>query len=211
MNDSRIGRVYKITSIMGDEVYIGGTIQALNRRYTGHKSGYASYINGKSKFVASYILFDKYGIDNCSIELIEEIPYENLKIRETYYIDSISNINRIRSYVTYDDLRKHNREYREKHNEEISIKAKERYKDNRDEILLQKKEYHQTNKENILTKKRLYHEENRDILLLRMNNDYRDKGSVKITCDCGTICVTKYMPIHLKTQKHNKYIESLGK
>ena len=48
------------------------------------------------RFVYSYILFDEYGVDNCKIELIEACPcnsIDELRKRETHYIQTIPNIN----------------------------------------------------------------------------------------------------------------------
>lgn len=59
-------KIYKIVNNINDEVYIGSTTQPLYRRWNDHKQR-AKRITGTHH--TSKILFDKYGIENCSIVL----------------------------------------------------------------------------------------------------------------------------------------------
>jgi hypothetical protein len=61
--------IYKIKSTLGNEVYIGSTTQKLYQRMSKHRYAYTSQ---KENYM-SKIIFEKYGIDNTFIELIEEI------------------------------------------------------------------------------------------------------------------------------------------
>ena len=48
--------------------------------------------------MSSYLLFDKYGIDNCEIVWIEDYPCERkeqLTARERYYIENINCVNKL--------------------------------------------------------------------------------------------------------------------
>ncbi len=63
-------RFYRIIG-PGDSEYIGSTIETLNRRFAGHKSKYKCNRTRES----SKLIFDLYGIDNCSIELLYELEY----------------------------------------------------------------------------------------------------------------------------------------
>jgi hypothetical protein len=50
-----------------------------------HKNGetydasYRGHANGSKDYCSSFSLFDKYGLDNCKIELVEVFPCESKK------------------------------------------------------------------------------------------------------------------------------------
>ena len=71
------GRIYFIEPICDhedNEFYYGSTLQKLCKRMDKHRSSYKSWMDGKSKKVMCYNLFEKYGIENCKIELVENYP-----------------------------------------------------------------------------------------------------------------------------------------
>lgn len=76
------GKIYKITSPHTDKIYIGSTIQPLNRRMNLHRSKYKLHPRETTR---SNILFK---LGDTKIELIENYPcssvYE-LERREGYY------------------------------------------------------------------------------------------------------------------------------
>ena len=49
MNKYQNGKIYKITSKQTDDVYIGSTIQELNKRLIHHKAKYKTVVNVSSK------------------------------------------------------------------------------------------------------------------------------------------------------------------
>ena len=130
------GKIYKIYCLNGniDDVYYGSTIQALSKRIGEHRSKYkikktASGIN------TSGILFGKYGIENCIIELVENYPcntIEELLSREGYYQKNNHCVNKKISGRT-------NKEY---------------YENTKDDRHKTSNEYYQKNKE-ILTEKHI--------------------------------------------------------
>ena len=83
-------RFYKIYSDLDDNIcYIGKTKRKLNERIRNHKSNYI--YNG---FCTSKKVFEKYGIDNCKIILLEEIDFETkyeADKKEREYIESFNN------------------------------------------------------------------------------------------------------------------------
>jgi group I intron endonuclease len=79
--------IYKITS-PGDDCYIGRT-KDLPQRIRVHKSS-ATHITKKT--CSSTILFDKYGFDKCSFEVIEECDESIVKQREQWWIDNTSGV-----------------------------------------------------------------------------------------------------------------------
>jgi len=76
MPDYTKSKIYKIVPTCeyeeGDEYY-GSTTRPLSERMNEHRRNY----KGKSCYWSSQILFDKYGIENCKIELVEEYSCEN--------------------------------------------------------------------------------------------------------------------------------------
>ena len=86
------GRIYKIEPICEhdeNEVYYGSTCQLLCKRMNKHRSDYKYWLNKKRDKTSSYELFEKYGVENCKIYLVELYPCETkeeLLAREGYYI-----------------------------------------------------------------------------------------------------------------------------
>ena len=123
---------YKIVC-PGDEVYVGSTKFILNKRWSDHKSHHRNNISTYT----SKILFDKYGIENCKIELIETRECEE---KERYriegeYIRSIPNcVNEIVSGRTKQEYYEDNKEqikdrvskYREANKEQINQALREK-------------------------------------------------------------------------------------
>jgi ribosome-interacting GTPase 1 len=96
------GKIYKIEPIVEYEdgdIYIGSTTKDyLSQRMEKHRSSYKLFKEGKIKTKCmSSKLFDKYGIDNCIIILIESVnaqSIEELKRRERHYITTLKCINK---------------------------------------------------------------------------------------------------------------------
>ena len=119
------GKIYKIEP-RGDhsegDVYIGSTTKEyLSQRMTVHRSDYKRFKNGKGKHkLTSFNLFDKYGVENCDIillELVEANSKDELVSREAHYIRTIKCVNRFVPLRT-------TREYKQEHKEVISQKNK---------------------------------------------------------------------------------------
>ncbi len=70
-------KVYKIYSSLGDNIYIGSTYRSLADRYDEHVSSYKLYTQDNNKnYTSSFILFDKYGFENCKIKRLESVDVE---------------------------------------------------------------------------------------------------------------------------------------
>lgn len=85
-----MGYIYKITNTINSKVYIGQTIKTAEKRFQQHRNNYT-----KSYFsqIVLYKAFKKYGIENFSFEIIEEIPNEELDLREKYWIEQYDSYN----------------------------------------------------------------------------------------------------------------------
>jgi hypothetical protein len=93
------GKVYMIKPLNGDagDIYIGKTkLDSITDRLKYHISDYYYWKQGKNNFVSSFILFEKYGVDECHILLLENVCCDTptkLKEREDYYLSKYNCIN----------------------------------------------------------------------------------------------------------------------
>ena len=96
--DYKQAKIYRI-EVVNDAsapVYIGSTTKKyLSQRLSGHRSEYQRYKQGNKRSVTtSHKLFDEYGVDNCSIVLIEDYPCDDvnaLRAREGFHIRNTPN------------------------------------------------------------------------------------------------------------------------
>lgn len=191
------GKIYKIEPIEGGEeedIYIGSTCsEFLNQRLNHHYNDYKSYKKDKNSFVSSYILFDKYGFDNCNIILLETVEANTkneLLERESYYIKTLKCINKKIPLRTqkewYDD------------NKDKIIKYR---KDNKDKIKEYHKENYDNNKEKRKEEARQYRKNNKEII--------SEKSKIKITCECGSNVRKEDKARHYKSNKHLNYLKNI--
>ena len=130
MPDYQNGKIYKLWSPNGDEIYIGSTIQKLCDRRAKHKNS----MNCSSK-----ILFEKY--DDVRIELIEYFPCNNkeeLNKKEGEYIRNNDCVNRCIAGRTdkeyYEDNKEQTKEYRDNNKEHKKEYDKEYYENNKKKL-----------------------------------------------------------------------------
>jgi hypothetical protein len=91
MPDYQLSKIYKLHCILENDdeplVYYGSTTEPyLSRRLAGHIRKYKCYLNNKEDFITSFKLFEKYGLDNLDVILIEEIEKKLLKDKLFNYI-----------------------------------------------------------------------------------------------------------------------------
>ena len=99
------GKIYKIEPKCKHEpheVYYGSTTEErLCDRFAGHVYGYNTYHknlkeNKNCKKIRSYELFDKYGVENCRIVLMESVnakSWNELRTQEEKYISNYKCVN----------------------------------------------------------------------------------------------------------------------
>ena len=144
-----LGKVYKIEAVNGEEgdIYIGSTTEKLlSTRMAKHRNNFRCWLNNKCKKTMSYDLFEKYGVENCKIVLLESVnanSNDELKAREAHYIRTIPCVNKIIPLRSQ-------KEYIEVNREKIIELKKEYRKSNEGKKKI--KEYYQNNKEKILEK-----------------------------------------------------------
>lgn len=76
------GKIYKITNKLNGKIYIGQTIKSLEERFQKYCCG------------TSAKDIRKYGKDNFTIELIEEVETDKLNEREVYWISFYDSYNK---------------------------------------------------------------------------------------------------------------------
>jgi hypothetical protein len=200
MTDYQNGKIYKIEANNREEgdVYFGSTCKFLSQRMNNHKNNYKKWKKDKKKYCTSFQLFEKYGIENCFITLIEIFPC-NLKNellgREAFYIRSMKCVNK------YIPLRT----------------SKEYFNDNRENMIQWKNKWSQDNRERI---KQLYHDNSDKFVQYRHDNKkrildaqkkFRDSNKEKIKentrkiflCECGRSMTKSVKARHLKSKIHN--------
>ena len=128
-----IGRIYKLINLNNDDIYIGSTIQTIERRLIQHKSECKRYYDENNNSKIAYISsFDIIKDGNYIIELIEEVEFDNrteLLIKERYYIENNKCINKSIPGRTREEYnREYNKKYREK-NKEYFINYGKKYRE----------------------------------------------------------------------------------
>jgi len=91
---------------------------------------------------------------------------------------------------TKEQIAEQRKEYREKNKEKIAIYRKIHYEENKDKILEKAYKYNEKNKEHIAKQKKEYNQ-------------------TKVECECGAISTKCHIARHLKTKKHQNYINAL--
>ena len=135
------GKIYKIVDNGYNDMYIGSTTKSLSQRMAQHRYNYKSQQNN----ITVYKIFDKYGVENCKIELIEEFYYINREYLLKKEGEHIKNNNCINKIIHSRTPIEYMKEYREKNKEKIKDDREindEYYKN-------YMKEYRERNKEKI--------------------------------------------------------------
>ena len=96
------GKIYKIEPTCeydAGDIYIGSTTKKLlSSRMAAHKHHYTQHKEGLFNKLTSFEIFDKYGLDNVKIILLESVnanTRDELLEREAYYIKEFKCVNKI--------------------------------------------------------------------------------------------------------------------
>jgi hypothetical protein len=213
MVDYSKGKIYKIVVNNTDEEYrpyIGSTTKEyLSQRFTYHKSDYKKYKNGKRSLVASYNLFDKYGIENCEMVLIENYPCatkDELHARERYWFDNMENCNICKPIRTEQEVIDHGKlcyTKRIKQDPDCNKKHYQRqlelHPDRNEKHYQRQLELHPDYKEKYYAKRRELHPD---------RNEERKQN--RYTCECGANIRREEKSRHEKSKKHLNYIATIA-
>ena len=193
-NKYQSSRVYKIVDIEYTKCYVGSTYNSLSKRMAHHRQDYLKYKRGKKNYVSVFDLFDEFGVENCKIELIEEIECTNrdqLRKREGFHIQSTDCVNKNcagRSKQESDRL------YRQSHKQEKADYHKQYHESHKEEKSEYDREYRQHHKHRIAEYMKEYQAQNRESI--------SQARSEKVECECGCQVSRRNLATHRKAQKH---------
>lgn len=136
MVNYQLGKIYKLYSEQDNKmIYIGSTVKKyLRQRLGDHKSAYKFWKKGgKISHLKSYDIFEKYGIDDCIIELLENYPCnskDELFARETYFQKKYECVNKLLAKRdmkqwrkdNVDHIKTYNKKYKEEHKKLLNEK-----------------------------------------------------------------------------------------
>lgn len=94
-----MGFIYKVTNNVNNKVYIGQSVFDIQKRFKEHLRDSRKESNSCRPF---YDAINKYGQENFSISIIEEVENEKLNEREQYWISYF------RSYIGFEDCNGYN-------------------------------------------------------------------------------------------------------
>lgn len=86
----KLGKIYLISNDVNSKLYVGQTIQNLNKRFNGHCC-YSKSDRSANMYIKRAI--HKYGRDKFHITLLEECPIDLLNEREKYWISFYDSYN----------------------------------------------------------------------------------------------------------------------
>ena len=146
-------RIYKISSSLGDKIYIGSTTKQLDQRLASHRYNYNAWKSGSYKGrVSSFVIFDEYGVENCVIDLLEmfsDLSTEERRIKEGEYIKSIPCVNHNIAGTT---KKESDKRYRDMNKD----KRKKYIEENRAVIQEKTREWRDKNKERVAESNKAY-------------------------------------------------------
>jgi hypothetical protein len=166
----------------------------------GHRNNYKTWQDGKKiAYTRSYLLFEKYGVENCYIELIETFPcnsIEEQRKREGEIIKLCPTA--VNKYVAG---RTPEQWYQD--NKKIIIEKQETYRSkNKHKFPTRDKAYRENNKEKVKESYKKFRENHKEEII--------DKGKhQKFICECGVEIRKSNKCYHLKTQKHLELLKLL--
>ena len=188
------GKIYKITDVAYNDCYYGSTIEPLTERMIHHKHKYLNQNASQETCVRSVnSIFNKYGFENCKIELVENFPCaskEELVKREGHYIKNNECVNKQSNVAgrTKD-------EYRHEERDKLNVRSKEYYRNHVEERCAYQKEYSKNNVEKIRQQKLNHRERNKETL------------TTPISCGCGLVFQQRSRTRHEKCKKHQEWLK----
>ena len=88
-----LGKIYKITNLVNGKIYVGQTTKSLKERFQKHCWG-TTEKDSYHLNMAIKNAIKKYGKNNFTIELIEEVETDKLDEREVYWISYYDSYNK---------------------------------------------------------------------------------------------------------------------
>jgi hypothetical protein len=199
MSDNKYqnGKIYQIVDLAYTLCYVGSSCASLSRRMCSHRTNYNGYKAGKRKSrVTSYELFDKAGIENCKIELLENYPCnskEELLAREGYWIRNTECVNKVIEGRTSAEYMKY---WKELNKDKLRTYKQQWYYSNRESNLEKQSKYRQEHIEEKRALDKKYLERNKERIYARK--------AEKLLCECGCLIRSSDISRHRKTTRHQQ-------
>jgi len=195
------GKIYMIRSKDEDCVpYVGSTTkQYLSQRMVKHRNSFELYKNKKANYTSVFELFEKYGVENCYIELLESCPCkisEELLKKEREWFDKLNCVNIVRPMRTEEEKKE---KIKTHNNSEWMKKWRE---DNKEELKEYMKEYTEKNYDKLLQKKRDYKIKNAEKIKEQIKERY--------VCGCGVESLLWNKARHNRSKKHQEYLTTVN-
>ena len=95
-----MGYIYKITNKINNKIYVGKTLQSVEKRFREHLIEAVRWADKKNRTYSSrfYPALLKYGEDNFVVETIEECPDSIIDEREKFYIKTLNSLDETVGY-----------------------------------------------------------------------------------------------------------------
>ena len=194
--------IYKIQHKEKDELlYVGSTTHFRNRKVK-HKS---SCYNPNEKIYNNKLystIRTNGGWDAFSMVMVKPFPCENKRQADAeedrIMREMRSSLNTNRAYQTPEGKKELMKEYREQNRDKVNDRKKQYYNENRVKILEEQKLYRELNPDKKKEEKKRYYLNNIDKI--------KEKIKEKVLCECGCIITKGHLTKHLKTLKHQTFI-----
>jgi hypothetical protein len=202
--------------------YVGSSCKRLlSQRMNQHRDDYKKWKKNPEKysFLSSFTLFERFGVQNCFIELIELFPCscnDELRKKEREHIEKQECCNKVKRVIVTEEEKIENAKiYRDEHKEEIKERNKKYNIEHKDEILQKNKIHYDKHKEEILQKNKEYRDKHKEEIIIKDRIKYHKnkeqinkKKKETYECPCGSMCRKSDKTRHEKTKKHQLFTES---
>ena len=188
--------IYKLcckdTSI--EDIYVGSTCN-FNRRKAQHKNCCNNENNKQYNQQVYQFIRDHGGFSNWNMIMIEQKALENKLEKEKLEREFIE---RLKPSLNCLIPTRGKKEYMEANKEHWAKYYKKRYEGNKEEIAKKAKEYYEQNKEEIAEQRKKRYEANKEQIA--------EQKKEKMTCECGSTITRCTKARHLRSQKHQDFI-----
>ena len=175
MVDYSKGEIYKIWDNGYNMCYVGSTTQPFSKRMEVHRSKYKAFVNDKYNWISLFDMFDKYGVEKCKIELVENYTFntkEELHSREGVHQRECTCVNKSIAGRSIQEWREDNKDNIKQWCEDNKEKIKEANKLYREEKSNELNQWREDNKDKI----NQWREDNKD-KIKKANKLYREEKS----------------------------------
>ena len=194
--------IYKIQHRDNDELLYVGSTTDFTRRKAEHKRK-CNNANCKAYNYKVYkMIRDNGGWEVFNMIVIKEFPCQNkqeaLTEEDKIMRQMKSNMNSVRAYMTPEDAKERDKQYRLEHKEHISEQQKQWRLEHKEHVSERTKKYELKNKEQIAERKKKNYELNKEQILEQIKQ--------KIKCECGCVIRKDSLVKHKRTKKHQNYL-----